>query len=78
MKYNKCIKIKNLCINLVKKDYHCIRMHGEQNVKTYHLCVLIAMKYEILTFLEPSESVQACAGIALPFFLTDTTETNIL
>ena len=53
-------------------------MHGEQNVKTYHLCVLIAMKYEILTFLEPSESVQACAGIALPFFLTDTTETNIL
>jgi len=33
-----CIKIKNLCIKLVKKkDYHYIRMHGQQNVKTFNL-----------------------------------------
>jgi len=29
--YMKCIKIKNLCIKLVKKDYHYIRIHGQQN-----------------------------------------------
>ena len=32
---NKCIKIKNLCIKLVKKKYYIyIRMHGQRNVKT--------------------------------------------
>ena len=31
--YSKCIKIKNLCIKLVNKDYHYIRMHGQQNIK---------------------------------------------
>jgi len=29
---NKRIKIKNLCIRLLKKDYHYIRMHGQQNI----------------------------------------------
>ena len=37
---NKCIKMKNLCVKLVKKHYHYNRMHGQQNVKT--------RKYEVL------------------------------
>ena len=47
-------------------------MRGKQNIGTYHLCGLIVMKYGVLTFVEHSGSVQACADIALSFFLTDT------
>ena len=38
--YNKCIKLKNLCIKLVKKDYHYIRM--QQNVKIQHTVLRLA------------------------------------
>jgi len=31
--YIKCIKIKNLCIELVKKYYHYIMMHRQRNIK---------------------------------------------
>ena len=42
---NKYIEIKNLCIKLLKKDYHYIWMHGQQNVIFYvlltvHPCII--------------------------------------
>jgi len=35
--YNKCINIKNLCVKLIKKVYHYIRTHGEQNINIFTL-----------------------------------------
>jgi len=43
---NKCIKIKNLCIKLLNKDYHYIRMHGQQNVKINY-CVRMMCFYSL-------------------------------
>jgi len=39
------LEFKNLCIKLVKKDYH-IRMHGQQNIKILEGSLLLCVTYE--------------------------------
>ena len=51
---NKCIKIENLCIKLVKKkDYHCAKMHNQQNIKIsdVYLRMKVEPASEMLHFL---------------------------
>ena len=42
---------------------------GALNWQPYHLHVPTVLKFGSLSLLEPSGSVQACTGIALPFYL---------
>jgi len=44
-----------------------VKAAGAYGFQPYHLRVLIVLKSGSLNFLEPSEPVQACNGIALPF-----------
>jgi hypothetical protein len=46
-----------------------VKAAGAWSWQPYHLHVPTVLKSEKLNFLEPSEPVQACNGIALPFLL---------
>ena len=46
-----------------------VKAAGAQGWQPYHLHVIIVLKYGSLNLLESSGPVQACNGIALPFYL---------
>ena len=55
---NKCIKIKNLCIKLVKKGHHYTRMHGQQNVnilKLFHKTLISLMLWQ--SYIQMNEDI---------------------
>ena len=50
--------MKNFCIKLVKKDYHYVRMHGQQNIKIYNSIFLIINRYSVTSIVKLQDTVR--------------------